>query len=117
MDEIETKPTEGDRVEEYFQLKDSLRTFRNDLKDLKESQPDFEELKKLVEKTKTLRQRLTNNEDIAILQDKVDGIKERMDLIKEIIKTELIESQQEEVKHNGRKLRLVQVIKELRDQE
>lgn len=112
----ETIPTET-RVEEFYELKDSLKTFRADLKELKEQHEDTEELLKLAEKAKTLRQRIANSEDIMAIQDKVSTVKERMDLLKEIIKTELIESGQEEIKSNGRKFKIVQILKEMKEEE
>lgn len=106
-----------DKISEYFQIKGTLKTLRGDLKDLKENHEDYDELKRLQEKVKLLRQRIKDNEDIHILEDKIGMLKERQDLIKEIIKAELIDSAEEEIKHDGRKLKLIQTLKEMKDEE
>jgi len=105
-----------DKVEEYFRLKDVSRTLRNDLKDLKIQMPETEELDKLNKKVKELRETIKNNENIRVLTEKIQGSKERMELLKELIRIELLESAQEEVKRNGRKLKIVNILREMKDE-
>jgi hypothetical protein len=106
-----------ERADEYFQIKKSLKTLRADLKDLKEEHEDTAELKELSEKVKSLRDKINNDESIYALKEKLATLKERQDLIKEIIKMQLLEESQEEIKVEGRKLKLIQVLKEMKDEE
>ncbi len=103
-------------VEEYFEIKGTIKTLRDDLKELKENHDDFEELEALNKKVKELRANIKNNEDIRIVEEKLSDLKERQNLLKEIIKVQLVEMNQEEVKQDGRKLKIVQVLKEMKDE-
>lgn len=105
-----------DKVDEYFRAKDSARTLRNDLKDYKAQMPEVEELEKLMKKVKELREKIKEDETVRELTEKIQTTKERQDLLKELIRIDLLESGLEEVKHNGRKLRIINTIKELRDE-
>jgi predicted TIM-barrel fold metal-dependent hydrolase len=106
-----------DKVAEYFQLKNTAKTLRRDMKDLRTQHEDYEELEKLSKKVKELRDNIKNDQAIHELKEKIDQIKERMDLLKELIRVELIETAEEEVKKDGRKLKLVQVLKEMKEDE
>lgn len=117
-DNIEILSDENpNRVEEYFKTKEVLRTLKDDLKELKENNDDVKKLKEMDKEIKPLKERIKNNEDMKIINNKIAGLKERMDLLKEIIKKELMETSQEEVKMDGRKLKLVQVLKEMKDED
>lgn len=104
-----------DKVEEYFRQKDVARTLRNDLKDLQLQFPETEELSKLLKRVKEIREKINDDDSIKALKEKLATTKERMDLLKELIRIELLEKAQDEVKRNGRKLKLVNNIKEFRD--
>jgi hypothetical protein len=106
-----------DKVEEYFKMKDIIRNLRNDLKDLKLQNPEIEELDKLTKRVKEIREKVKEDETIKTLEEKISNSKERMDLLKELIRIDLLETAQEEVKRNGRKLKVVSVLKEMRDGE
>lgn len=106
-----------DKVEEYFKMKDIMRNLRNDLKDLKLQNPDIEELDQLTKRVKEIREKVKEEESIKLLEEKISNSKERLDLLKELIRIDLLEKAQEEVKRNGRKLKVVSVLKEMRDGE
>jgi|SRR5690606_669014 len=106
-----------DKVEEYFRLKGVIKTLRNDLKDYKAQHEATEELDKLTKKAKELRERIKEDETVRQLEEKISTTKERIELVKELIRLELLENAQEEVKKNGRKLKLVYILKELKDEE
>lgn len=106
-----------DKVEEYFKMKDIMRVLRNDLKDLKLQNPEVEELDKLLKRVKEIREKVKEDESVKALEEKISASKERMDLLKELIRIDLLEKAQEEVKRNGRKLKVVSVLKEMRDGE
>jgi len=106
-----------DKVEEYFKLKGVIRTLRNDLKDHKVQMPDNQELDKLSKKVKELREKVKDDETVKTLTEKMMVTKERVELIKELIRIELLETSKDEVKRNGRKLKLVHILKEMKDQE
>lgn len=106
-----------DKVEEYFKVKGIIRNLRNDLKDFKSQHEVTQELEKLIKKVKELRERIKEDETVKDLEEKISTTRERLDLIKEMIRLELLENSQEEVKKNGRKLKLIYILKELKDEE
>lgn len=106
-----------DKVEEYFRLKGVMRTLRNDLKDHKAQMPDNQELDKLSKKVKELREKVKDDETVKTLTEKMQTTKERVELLKELIRIELLETAKEEVKRHGRKLKLVHILKEMKDQD
>ena len=55
-----------DKIEEYFKTKDAMRTFREDLKDLKEEHEQFDQAEELSKELKILRQNINNSEDVRI---------------------------------------------------
>lgn len=113
-----TKPIGGaDNASEYFQLKNTLKTLRADLKDFQIQQEDYEELQKLIKKAKELREKVNDDENIKQTKEKISQLKERMDLLKELIRVDLIENALEEVKKDGKTLKLVYILKELTDKE
>jgi len=106
-----------DKVEEYFKLKGVMRTLRNELKDHKMQMPEYKEFDDLSKKVKELREKIKDEETVKLLSEKMLVTKERVELLKELIRIELLETAKEEVKRNGRKLKLVHILKEMRDQE
>lgn len=106
-----------DKVEEYFKLKGVARTLRNDLKDYKMQHEFFAEMDKMSKKVKELREMIKEDETVKDLEEKISTTKERIDLIKEMIRLELLENSQEEIKRNGKKLKLIYILKELKDDE
>jgi hypothetical protein len=106
-----------DKVGEYFKLKGVMRTLRTDIKDIKASMDAQMELDKIMKKVKELRDKVKGDETIFELTEKLSTTKERSELLKELIRIDLIESAQEEVKKDGRKLKLVHVLKEVKDNE
>lgn len=106
-----------DKVEEYFRLKGVMRTLRNDLKDHKAQMTDNQELDQLSKKVKELREKVKDDETVKTLTEKMQTTKERVELLKELIRIELLETAKEEVKRHGRKLKLVHILKEMKDQD
>ncbi len=104
-----------DKVEEYFKTKSQLKTMRGDLKDIKTQMDDFIEMEKIGKKARELRDKLKADETIHEMSEKISMLKERMDLLKEMIRIDLIDSGKEEVKKDGRKLKLVYIVKEGKD--
>lgn len=114
-EQVEIKETPEARATEYFEIKETLKTLKEDLKDLKEQHLDHDELKEVTQKAKELRDNIKNDENIRIIQEKIETLKERTEMIKEIIKVELLENNQVEVKADGKKLKIVTVLKETKD--
>jgi hypothetical protein len=106
-----------ERAQEYFQIKKVLKDLRSELKELRENHEVWEELQKVSEKAKRLRLELRDDLEMSKLDQKVDSLRERQKLLKEIIKMELIKSGETEVKGPGRKLKIVQELKEMKDEE
>jgi hypothetical protein len=92
-----------------------VKELRAELKEFKESHEDFTKADKLAKELKILREKIANQTEVRILSDKIATLNERMELLKEIIKMQLLELNQEEIAHDGRKLKLVKVLKEMRD--
>ena len=104
-----------DKVDEYFKTKGQLKTMRGDLKDIKTQMEDYIEMEKVGKKARELREKLKADETIHEMSEKISMLKERMDLLKEMIRIDLIDSGKEEVKKDGRKLKLVYIVKEGKD--
>lgn len=107
---------EVDNVTEYFQIKKTLKTLRADLKDLQVQHPKYEEVQKLAKKVKELRDEMNEEESLKALKEKISEQKERQDLLKELIRISLIENAEEAVKKEGRALKLIYVLKEIKDE-
>lgn len=105
-----------DKVEEYFKLKGVLRTLRADLKDIQAQDEYYTELEKIMKRAKELREKIAGNEDIMNLKEKIQTTKERQDLLKELIRIELLEEGKEEVEKDDRKLKLLYILKELKNE-
>lgn len=116
MDDDKQAVESADKAGEYFQLRRALKDMRAELRALREEHPDTEELKQLTEKAKRLRLKIREDEQISKLQRDIETANERSKLLKEIIKAELIETEQDEVVRDGRKLKLVREIKEMKDE-
>jgi chromosome segregation ATPase len=101
-----------DKVDEYFKLKSSIRALRADLKDIKDKKDNTQEIERLTKKIKHLRDEMKSDEDVKELYEKITTTKERMDLLKELIRIELLEKSQEEIERDGRKLKIVNILKE-----
>ncbi len=105
------------RVEEYFEAKKTLKNLRRDLKEIKENHPEFDELKQITEKAKIVRTKIKDDEEIKVLEEKTAGLKDRMDLLKEIIRAEMIEEDRTEITQDGQKLKLVPILKEIKEEQ
>lgn len=105
-----------DKVEEYFKLKGVLRTLRADLKDIQAQDEYYTELEKIMKRAKELKEKIAGNEDIMNLKEKIQTTKERQDLLKELIRIELLEEGKDEVERDDRKLKLLYILKELRNE-
>lgn len=106
-----------EKVNEYFHLKSAVKDMRQELRGLREEHPDNEELKQVAEKAKRLRLKIKEDEKIGSIQRDVDTANERMKLLKEIIKANLLQNNLEEIKYEGRVLKLVPQLKDVRDVE
>lgn len=115
--EVTTAIDSTDKVSEYFKTKKSLKDLRADLKDLTSQHEDYEELQKMLKKVKELREKIKDEATIKELKEKASVQKERMDLLKEMIRIQLIENAEEEVKQDGKVLKLVYIVKEAKEEE
>lgn len=105
-----------ENVEEYFKVKRTLKEMNADLRDAKKNHPLQEEIEEITKKVKQTRKDLMADPIILDLKDEIDTLKERFNLLKDIIKQEMLEQETEEVQFDGRKIKLVRVMKEVRDQ-
>ncbi len=117
-DDVLQDYAEGDTdpVKEYFRLKKAAKDLRDDLKDITMQHKDYPELQKALKVSKKIRDDIKEDDEIKEKSEKVKEIKERMGLLMEMIRIRLIENSEEEVKDDGKVLRLVYVVKEGKDQ-
>lgn len=108
---------DSDKVEEYFNAKKVLKTLRQDLKDITSQHEKYEDLQAINKKVKTIRDELNSDDEIRELKDKISFEKERMDLLKEMIRIELIENAEEKVVRDGKALKLIYIVKETKDED
>ncbi|BCX13967.1 MAG: hypothetical protein KatS3mg085_499 [Candidatus Dojkabacteria bacterium] len=106
-----------DKASEYFDIKEQIKALRRDLKAVTEDHPNYDELQQLNKKVKKLRDEIKDTEEVKKLKEKINELKERQELLKELIRVELIETSQDEIKRNGKKLKLVPVLKEVSDED
>lgn len=106
-----------DKVEEYFKTKELISNLRRDLKDLLSQMDKYKELKELKKKAKSLKEEIQDDENILSLHEKISSLRERSELLKELIRIELLEDAKEEVERNGKKLKIVPTLKEVRNNE
>ena len=105
-----------ENVKEYFKVKRTLKELNADLRDAKKNHVMQEELEEVNKKVKQLRKELMSDPIVLDLKDEVDVLKERFSLLKDIIKQEMIDQKTDEVQFEGRKIKIIQVMKEVRDQ-
>jgi hypothetical protein len=119
MSDVEDKAAGAnpDKPNEYFEQKRILKNLRRDIRDLKQSHPRWNELQKINKQAKEIRDEIKEEEEIKILEEKAKGVKERIELMKEMIRIDLIENSEVEVKKDGKVLKLVYVLKEVKDEE
>ncbi len=104
-------------VEEYFKLKKSIKELNGDIRDAQKNHALAEEIEEASKKLKEARAHLSSDPMITDLKEEVDAMKERFNLIKDIIKQELIDEGQDRVEYDGRVISLVKVMKEGKDEE
>lgn len=104
-------------VEEYFKIKRMLKELNGDLRDFKKNHDLHEEIEEFAKKLKKMRNDLMSEQVIVDLKEEIDSAKERLGLLKEIIRQEMLDEGTDEVPFEGRKIKLVQVMKEVKDEE
>lgn len=100
-----------EKLKEYFEQAEILKTLNADLKDIQQSHESWGEIEVLNKELKGKRDALANVTEVALIKEKRDGIKERMGLIKEILMTEMAEQGIAEVEFQGKKARLISAMK------
>ena len=100
-----------------IELKEGLKTLKGDKQDILENLEGYEEYEQKKKELKVLKDTIDNLEDVRIITEKISTLKERMDLLKEIIKAELIEMNASEIKKDGRKLKIMQILKEMKNED
>lgn len=100
-----------EKIAEYFEIKGTIKTLREDLKEMIEEHELTEQIDQLKKDLKELREKLAEQEDLQIIKDKIKTLQERQDLIKEIILVEMRESGQEKVEYQGNEILITQALK------
>lgn len=99
------------KVDEYFELRDQIRTIKADLKDLIDNHDNTERIEELKKEMKELKEQMKEDEGITAIQDKIKDLKERQDLLKEIILVEMKESGQEKIEYKGNEIIIAENLK------
>ncbi|MBP9758203.1 hypothetical protein KBD45_00780 [Candidatus Dojkabacteria bacterium] len=99
------------KVDEYFELRDQIRTIKADLKDLVDDHEVTERIDELRKEMKELKGQMEEDEGIVAIQNKIKDLKERQDLLKEIILVEMKESGQDKIEYNGNEILITEGLK------
>ncbi len=99
------------RLDEYFEIKDTVSTLRADLKDFVDNHPMTEKINELKKELKGLKEELADDDGYVAIKGKIKGLKDRQDLIKEIILAEMKESGVKTVKHGENEIVIVESLK------
>lgn len=81
------------RAHEWLDINQQLRILSADLKEARENTEWFEEYQASKDKVKELGEKINTTEEIALIRDKIEGLTERRDLVKVIIKEEMSRQQ------------------------
>lgn len=100
------------KAAEYFKIKKAMTELRRDKADLMSQHSRYQEMQKMAKQIKEIRDEIKEDEMIKEITEKLSEQKERMDLLKEMIRIELIENSAEEVVQDGKVLKLIYVVKE-----
>lgn len=99
------------KIAEYFELKGTIKTLREDVKELVDEHELTEQVDELKKQLKELRDDIKEDENIVIITEKIKGLKERQDLIKEIIMAEMKESGEEKIVYEGNEIVIAESLK------
>lgn len=105
-----------EKLDEYFELKDSIKTFRADLKDMIDQHELAESIEEMKKELKELQDKRNDDESIKQVSDKIKTMKERQDLLKEIVLAEMKESGQTKFEYNGQEILIMENLKFKRKQ-
>ncbi|RMD76920.1 hypothetical protein D6810_02555 [Candidatus Dojkabacteria bacterium] len=108
--------TSEEKFDEYCKLKEVVKTLNTDLKNLISNHERYQEWQDLSREVKKLAELIKEDEEVRLLKEKIATTKERIELLKEIIRIDLIENGKEEITKNGIKLKLISVIKEVKQE-
>jgi cell fate (sporulation/competence/biofilm development) regulator YlbF (YheA/YmcA/DUF963 family) len=90
---MEQEITLDQHCADYLEAKTQIRTLKQELKEIKDVTDDIEELEDLTIRVKELREKVNSDPDVKTIMDKLDTVKNRLDLKGEII-AELLKAQQ-----------------------
>jgi|GEM_PF-6854849 len=100
-----------DRFKDYLDQADVVKVLNADLKDATKGHELTPELDIIQKQAKEIKGKLDNVTEIALIKEKRDGARERLDLLKEILFTEMSEAGQNEVEFEGKKVKIVSTVK------
>lgn len=92
------------KVNEYFELRDQLKTIRADLNDLIVNHEATERIDELKKEISELKGKYEEDEGIQTIKNKIKDIKERQTLLLEIILVEMKEAGQEKIEYKGNEI-------------
>jgi len=100
-----------DRLKEYLEQIDVVRTLNADVRDINQSNELYPEIEKLSKELKVLKNKLDNVEEVAQTKEKRDGARERLGLLKDMLLAEMTETGETEVSFEGKKAKLISTMK------
>ncbi|MCA9385831.1 hypothetical protein KC717_04230 [Candidatus Dojkabacteria bacterium] len=99
------------KLEEYFELQDTIRTIKADMKEMIDNHDLTEEINEIKKELKNRKDQIAEDEGIVVIKDKIKTLKERQDLLKEIILVEMKEAGQEKLEYNGNEIVIAEALK------
>lgn len=100
-----------EKLIEYFQIIDTIKTLRADLKDFKDNHPLTEKIAEIQKQLKEFRDELRDDEGVVAIENKLKGLKERQGLIREIILVHMKESGETKLEFNGNEILISESLK------
>lgn len=100
-----------DRFKEYLEQAEVVKTLNRDLRDAMQSHEMYDEIDKIAKELKQLRDKLSSVTEIALIKEKRDGARERLNLVKDILHAEMAEQGKPEVELDGKKAKIISQVK------
>lgn len=100
-----------DSFKKYLDQKDVTKTLRADLKDAMQTHELYPEIEELAKQLKRKRDDLKAVTEIALIKEKLDGAKDKEDLLRDILEAEMAEAGEQEVTYNGKTAKMITKVK------
>jgi DNA-binding transcriptional regulator GbsR (MarR family) len=100
-----------DKFKEYLDQAEVVKTLNADLRDASKSHDLNPEIEQMQKELKQIKEKLAAVTEIALIKEKRDGARERLNLLKDILMAEMSQAGEQEVTLNGKKAKIVPTMK------